>query len=67
MPAKAELDDGGKTFTLTVGVWFNTYPVEELDDWIAFYHRNRADHPKSLHSYDDTIAALEALKAALKT
>ncbi|WP_339113462.1 hypothetical protein [Thioclava sp. GXIMD2076] len=65
MPATAELDEGGKTFTLTVGVWFNTYPVGELSDWIAFYRRNRQDHPKSLQSYDDTIAALEALHGRL--
>ena len=62
----AELIDDGTRFRIRRGAWSNDYPIGELDGWIDFYTRVRADHPKSLTSYDETISALEALKASLQ-
>ncbi|MFC3057838.1 hypothetical protein [Paenirhodobacter populi] len=52
------LEDGA-SFRIARDAWFNDYPLEELDGWIDFYKQLRADHSKSLHSYDETIRALE--------
>lgn len=51
----------GAHFRIRRDAWFNDYPLETLSFWIDFYNRIRAQHPKSLHAYDETIAALEAL------
>lgn len=45
--------------------WSNTYPVERLAEWIAFYKKQRADFPKSGKHYDEDIAKLEALAKQL--
>lgn len=57
----AELLEDGQTFRIRRDAWFNDYPLDQLAFWIDFYKRLRDQHPKSLHSYDATIAALEAL------
>lgn len=49
------------TFTVTGRYWSGTYPIEELPRWLAFYRRQREQHPKAGNTYDATIAALEAL------
>ncbi|MEI4470903.1 hypothetical protein [Frigidibacter sp. MR17.24] len=46
------------TFTLTGKMWSNTYPLDQLDAWLAFYRRQRDEHPKSGNSYDKGIAGL---------
>ena len=62
---KATHDDS--TFTLTGKVWQATYPLDELQKWLAFYRSRRARFPKAADSYEPTIAALEELERALAT
>ena len=54
-----EIDRAAGTFTLSLESWGNTYPLEKLDRWLAFYREQRELFPKSLKSYDETIALLE--------
>ena len=61
----AILSADGASFRIRRDAWFNDYPLADLPFWIAFYKRLRDQHPKALHSYDATIAALEDLARRL--
>jgi len=56
---KASHDES--TFTLSRGSWSNTYPLEDVGKWLALYRRQKDRFPKSGHSYDASISALEEL------
>ncbi|MBT9385102.1 hypothetical protein KM176_14625 [Pseudooceanicola sp. CBS1P-1] len=64
--ANCTLDREAGTFTLALGTWENTYPVADLDRWLAFYRSQREHFPKSLDTYDRTIALLEQAQARLQ-
>ena len=49
------------TFTLMSKAWSNTYPLDDLTKWLAFYRHQKEKFPKSLDAYDASIAALEGL------
>ncbi|MCA0919820.1 hypothetical protein [Pseudooceanicola nanhaiensis] len=59
------LDRAGGTFTLTLGSWSNTYPLDQMETWLAFYRYQRDHFPKSLKSYDETIRLLEEARKEL--
>lgn len=61
------LSDDRQTFILRGNIWFNEYPVSQLDGWLSFYRDMKATHPKSGNSYDPAIKALEELQASLTT
>lgn len=54
-----------RTYTHAKRSWSNSYPIERLPEWIAFYKKQRLDFPKSGTAYDVDIAALEALAREL--
>ncbi|MBY5973636.1 hypothetical protein [Pseudooceanicola marinus] len=54
-----EIDRAAGTFTLNLETWGNTYPLDTLERWLAFYREQRDLFPKSRNSYDKTIALLE--------
>ncbi len=58
------LSEDGASFRIARDTWFNDYPIEELDGWIAFYKRLRDEHPKALDSYAETIRVLEEFAVA---
>ncbi len=53
------------TFTLTGEYWSATYPLADLQKWLAFYRGRRARFPKAGDAYDTTLAALEELERRL--
>lgn len=58
---KATLSDDRKSFTLQRGAWSNTYPVEDLPKWLAFYREQPRLFPKAGETYAASITAIEAL------
>ena len=60
-----ETSHDDSTFTLTRGAWSNTYPLEDLQKWLAFYRRQKEHFPKSGTNYDASITAIEALAKKL--
>jgi hypothetical protein len=61
MKTTAVLEADGKTFTITRGAWSNSYPLNDLPKWIAFYRR-QADLVPGQTCYLDDIQALESLR-----
>ncbi|RMC38034.1 hypothetical protein C9E81_01615 [Paracoccus alkanivorans] len=55
-----------KTFTLIGKYWSGTYPIEQLDEQLAFYRGMRDKFPKAGNSYDAPIEALERLAKEIK-
>lgn len=58
---KATVTEDGRHFTLQRGAWSNTYPIEDLAKWLAFYRQQPLDFPKSGTNYAASITALESL------
>ena len=65
MRPTATYDSETQTFTLRVGLWWNAYPIDELPKWLEFYRGQRERFPKSVGTYDGTIAALDQLAKEL--
>lgn len=70
---RAMLSADGREFTLKVGQWRGTFPVEKLDDWIATYEwlrDRRSDlfggQPFKPH-YASTVDVLRKLKERIPT
>ena len=63
---EARLSEDGRSVHLCRGGWSSTFPVEELDRWLAFYRdlQNRA-HGKFAKFYGPTVAALERVRIEL--
>ncbi|MCJ8138576.1 hypothetical protein [Falsirhodobacter halotolerans] len=62
---KVTHDPDARTFTITGKAWWDTYPIEDLGKWLAFYRMLRDEHPKAQGAYDATIAGLEGLAKEL--
>lgn len=60
----ATLSGDARTFTLTRDDWWNTYPVEDLPAWLAFYRRMLKQTGRT--DYHATIAALEGVQDQLR-
>lgn len=58
-------DPEARTFSITGTVWWDTYPIDDLQKWLAFYLTLQAEHPKANGAYDATVAGLEALAKEL--
>lgn len=56
----ATLNDDAQTFTLTRDDWWNTYPVEDLPAWLAFYRRMLKQTGRA--NYRAIVAALEGVR-----
>lgn len=48
--------------TMARGAWLQTFPVEDLSQWIAFYMSQQARYPIHAETYADDVRALEALR-----
>lgn len=68
MKPRAFLSADGREFTLKVGEWRGTFPVEKLDDWIATYQGLRDRRSKAFGGqpfkadYAGTVDVLVKLK-----
>ncbi|OWJ74407.1 hypothetical protein [Haematobacter genomosp. 1] len=57
---KVTYDHTARTFSMKGRIWSDTYPIEDLPKWLAFYRKMQAEHPKAKGAYDATVIALEA-------
>lgn len=62
---KLSHDPAAGTFTMTGTVWSDTYPIEDLSKWLAFYRTLQAEHPKAKGAYDGDVEALDGLAKQL--
>lgn len=60
----ATLSDDAQTFTLTRDDWWNTYPIEDLPAWLAFYRRMLKQTGRE--NYRAILAALEGVQGELR-
>lgn len=56
----------GDTFTISGKDWSGTYPLDQLGQQLAFYRGMKADFPKAMGRYDETVEGLEALANSLR-
>jgi hypothetical protein len=61
MKTTATYDSAAGTFTLEKGIWRGTFPIADLQKWLAFYRQQKERYPAQARSYAEDVKALEAL------
>lgn len=60
MQAKVTINREQGTFTHLKGAWSGTFPITELQKWLAFYRAQQARYPARAAVYEVDIRSLTA-------
>lgn len=65
MKTTATYDSTTETITMTKGAWAQTFPVDDLPKWLAFYRLQQERFPAHADNYETDVRALEAVARSL--
>lgn len=63
MKATITIDSAAGTFTHSKRDWSSTFPLADIEKWLAFYRDQQARCPAHTHTYEpDAVALAEAVR-----